>query len=144
MFDIERCPGRPCYQVDSTSFFDAEPRLLTNNTTIVDHSESFFLKFLPPCELQTTNQFTAPEVLFGWSARFHLDMGIRLPHIWDTCWLSFVSDRYKQSQIVELLERVPSSWNHVWLNEGYLQRDGCKNPVNMSTEIISYPLREQA
>lgn len=74
MFDIERRPGRPCYLVDSTSFFDAEPRLLTNNITIVDHSESFFLKFLPPYEHQTTNQFTAPEVLFGWSARFNLDI----------------------------------------------------------------------
>lgn len=33
-------PGRPRYLVDSPSFFAAEPRLLTKNTSIADHSES--------------------------------------------------------------------------------------------------------
>lgn len=34
----------PRYLVDSPSFFAAEPRLLTKNTSIADHSESFFVE----------------------------------------------------------------------------------------------------
>lgn len=50
---INKRPGRPRYLVDSISFFDAEPGLLTNGITIVDHSESFFVKPLPSHALHT-------------------------------------------------------------------------------------------
>ena len=63
---IHQMPGRPCYLVDSISFFDALPGVLTKNIIIVDHSESFFVKSPPPShELHTTNHYTAPEVLCG-------------------------------------------------------------------------------
>ena len=62
---INGSPGRPLYLVDSISFFDAEPGVLTKNITIVDHSESFFVKSPPSHELHTTNHYTAPEVLCG-------------------------------------------------------------------------------
>ena len=47
-------------------------------------------------------------------------------------------------QIAELLGKVPSSWNHVRFNEeGYLERDGCKNPADMIDDITLYPLHTQ-
>lgn len=54
--------------VDSISFFDAKPGLVTKNITIVD-SQSFFVKS-PPYELRTTNHYIAPKVLFGWETSF--------------------------------------------------------------------------
>ena len=64
--DIDQGPGRPRYLVDSAYFFKADPGLLTKNIVIVDHSESFFIKSPPHQELQYTNYYAAPEVLFGW------------------------------------------------------------------------------
>lgn len=47
-------------------------------------------------------------------------------------------------QIAELLGKAPSSWNHVQFNEeGYLERDGCENPVDMFDDITLYPLHTQ-
>lgn len=65
MLSIKRVPGRPRYLVDSASFFNAEPGLLTKNITIVDHSESFFIKNPPAHEIHTTNYYAAPKILFG-------------------------------------------------------------------------------
>ena len=148
---LEPGPGRPRYLVDSASFFDAEPRLLTKNITIVDHSESFFVKFPPSHELRTAYHYTAPEVLFGWNPSFHSDIwglgclifemraGFHLfPTAIDNPPLEAVG------QIAELLGKVPSSWNHVRFNEeGYLKRDGCENPVDMFDDITLYPLHTQ-
>lgn len=52
------------------SFFAAEPRLLTKNTSIVDHSGSFFVESAPSHEIRTSYHYTALEVLFGWDATF--------------------------------------------------------------------------
>lgn len=81
--EIYQHPGRPRYLVDSVFFLDAQPGLLIKNITIIDHSESFFVKS-PQHELHTTNHHTASEVLFGWDTSFRRDnyMGPRLPNIW--------------------------------------------------------------
>lgn len=63
--DIDQGPGRPRYLVDSAYFFKADPGLLTKNIVVIDHSESFFIKSPPNQELQYTNYYAAPEVLFG-------------------------------------------------------------------------------
>ena len=140
MFHIERGPGRPRYLVDSASFFDAEPRLLTKSITIVDHGESFFVNS-PPHELSTTNHFTAPEVSFGWDASFHSD-------IWELGCVIFEMRAGHHlfaeavGGITEMLGSLPPSWNHVRFNEeGYLEQYGSHVPN--STEMMQYPLHEQ-
>ncbi|MCJ1347973.1 hypothetical protein MMC31_006203 [Peltigera leucophlebia] len=131
-------------------FLDAEPRLLTKNITIVDHSESFF-KFAPSREDRRSYHYTAPEVLFGWNPSFHSD-------IWALGCLIFEmrAGYYLFStaidnppleavgQIVELLGKTPSSWNNVRFNEeGYLERDGCQNPETFDDVITIFPLHTQ-
>lgn len=73
---INQIPGPPRYLVDSVSFFDAKPGILTKNMTIVDHREFFFVKSPPSHELHTANHYAAPEVLFGWDASFSLDIWV--------------------------------------------------------------------
>lgn len=74
MLSIDRLPGRLCYLLDSASFFNTEPGLLTRKLTIVDHSESFSIKNLSACELHTTNYYAAPEFFFETNANFHSDI----------------------------------------------------------------------
>ena len=119
-----------CFFFFMASFFDAEPRLLTKNITIVDHSESFFVKDPPSHEIRTTNYYTAPEVLCGWDASFHSDIGCLIYemragyHLFATA----VDNPPLEAlgQIIDLIGSAPSSWNHVRFDEeGYLDRDGC-------------------
>ena len=115
MFNIDQGPGRPRYLVDSASFFDAEPGILTKNITIIDHSESFFVKFPPSHELHTTNHHTAPEVLFGSDASFHSDiwaLGCLIYEIRAGCplFLSSIDNPLLEAvyNILQLLGRIPS------------------------------------
>ena len=148
---IDEHPGRPRYLVDSASFFDAEPGFLTRNITIVDHSESFFVKSPPSHELHTTNHYTAPEVLFGSDASFCSDIWalgcliyeIRAGFPLFVCAINNTPIE-AVGEIIVLLGKIPSSWNDVQFNEeGYLERDGCENPVDLSIYPGSYPLYEQ-
>ncbi len=124
---------------------------MAKNITIVDHSESFFIKFPPSLELRTSYHYTAPEVLFGRNASFHSDIwalgclifemrgGFYLfPTAVNTPPLEAVG------QIGELLGKPPTSWNHARFNEeGYLEQDGCENPADMFDDITLYPLHKQ-
>ena len=45
--------------------------------------------------------------------------------------------------IVELLGKIPSPWMHAQFNEeGYLERDGCKNPMEIFANVESLPFHE--
>ena len=143
---INKCPARPRYLVDSLSFFDAEPGLLTKNITIVDHSESFFVKSPPSHKLHTTNHYAAPEVLCGWGASFSSDiwpLGCLIYELRSGFSL-YSCDMYQtpvdaiQDTILRIGE-FPSSWSHVQFNQkGYLERDGCEDPVDLSVEVPSH------
>lgn len=148
--EIYQHPGRPRYLVDSVSFFDTQPGLLTKNITILDHSESFFVNSPPPHQLHTTNHYTAPKVLFGWDSSFRSDTwalgclinelraGFPLfPCVMSNSPLSAIEE------FILLLGKVPPAWTHVQFNKkGYLERDGCENPVDISVELESYPMHQ--
>ena len=148
---INESPGRPLYLVDSISFFDAEPGVLTENITIIDHSESFFVKSPPSHELHTTNHYTAPEVLCGWDASFSSDIWALGCLIYElrsgfplyACAINNTPVDAIQETILRL-GKFPSSWSHVQFNqEGYLERDGCEDPVDLSVELPSCSLHQQ-
>ena len=149
LFKINGGPGRPRYLVDSASFFDAEPRLLTKNITIVDHSESFFVKFPPSHEIRTTNYYTAPEVLCGWDASFHSDiwaLGCLIYEMRAGYYLFSTAINNPPleavGQIIEMLGSVPPSWNHIRFNgDGYLEQDGSEDLL--FTGVWQCPLHEQ-
>lgn len=143
---INKGPGRPRYLVDSLSFFDAEPGLLTKNITIVDHSESFFVKPPPSHELHTTNHYTAPEVLCGWGASLSSDIWplgcliyeLRSGLTLYACAISNTPINAIQQTIMRI-GKFPSSWSHVQFNqEGYLERDGREAPLDLSVELPTY------
>ncbi len=148
--EICQHPGRPRYLVDSVSFFDAQPGLLTKNITIVDHSESFFVKSPPPHELHTTNHYTAPEVLFGWDSSLRSDiwaLGCLIYEVRAGFPLFLCAMNNKPLNAIEkfilLLGKIPPTWTHVQFNKnGFLERDGCKNPVDISVELESYPMHQ--
>lgn len=48
------------------------------------------------------------------------------------------------AEIIIMLGKIPSSWNNVQFNEeGYLERHGCEDPIDLSADVGSYPLHEQ-
>ncbi len=137
--------------VDSISFFDAKPGVLTKNITIVDHSESFFAKSPPSHELHTTNHYTAPKVLCGWDASFSSDIWALGCLIYELRagypLYSFAINNMAAGGILEtilLIGKIPSPWSQVQFNqEGYLERDGCEDPVYISVEPPSCLLHQQ-
>ena len=140
--DVENSskPWTATLRVDSASFFDAKPGLLTKNITIVDHSESFFVKSPPSHVLQTTNHYTAPEVLFGWGAGFRSDiwaLGCLIYELRAGFPLFMCAINNPPLAAIEeinlVLGEIPSSWMYVQFNEkGYLERGQCENPVDLS------------
>lgn len=144
MLSINRLPGRPRYLVDSASFLNAEPGLLTKNITIVDHSESFFIKNPPAHEIHTTNYYAAPEILFGTNINFHSD-------IWALgCLIYEMRAGYPLfspaidnpageavHEIVQMLGKIPSPWDSTHFDEiGDLARDGSGKPTFLSSKRI--------
>ena len=148
ILDIDQGTGRPRYLVDSAYFFKADPGLLTENIIIVDHSESFFIKSPPLQELRYTNYYAAPEVLFGWDVTVCSDIwaiGCLIYEMHSGTPLFYLAIENPPleavSQIIEVLGELPHLWKSVQFNEdGYLERDGCENPVDLSTQYQSFPL----
>ncbi len=148
MLDIVPGPGRPRYVVDSAYFFKADPGLLTRNIIIIDHSESFFIESTPLQEPKYTNYYASPEVLFGWDVTFYSDIWaigclIYEMHSGNPLFHLAIQNPPLEavSQIIEVLGVPPELWQSVQFNEdGYLERYGCENPVDLSTQDESFPL----
>ncbi|MCJ1343399.1 hypothetical protein MMC31_001592 [Peltigera leucophlebia] len=148
MLNINEGHGRPRYLVDSAYFFKADPGLLTKKIIIVDHSESFFIKFPPLQELQFTNYYAAPELLFGGDANIYSDIwaiGCLIYEIRSGTPLFHLAIQNPPveavSQIIELLGKLPHCWDPLQFNhDGYLERYGCKNLVDLSYQIAKSPL----
>lgn len=145
---IAEGPGRPRYLVDSAYFFKADPGLLTKNIIIVDHSESFFIKSPPLQELQYTNYYAAPEVLFGWDVTIYSDIwavGCLIYEMHSGNPLFYLAMQNPPleavSQIIGVLGKPLHRWMSVQFNEDdYLERYGCENPVDLSIQYLNFPL----
>lgn len=141
--DIDQGPGRPRYLVDSAYFFKADPGLLTKNIVVVDHSESFFIKFPPNQELQYTNYYAAPEVLFGWDIYsdiwaigcliYEILSGTPLFH------LAIHPPNEALYQITEVLGKLPPSWGLAQSNDkSDLGPHGTEDPVDLCPQIANF------
>lgn len=146
--DIDQGPGRPRYLVDSAYFFKADPGLLTKNVVIVDRSESFFIKSPPHQELQYTNYYAAPEVLFGWDVDVYSEIwaiGCLIYEMLSGTPLFHLAIQNPPGEalylITEVLGDLPPHWGLAQSNDkGDSGPYGSEDPVDSSPPIAKFPL----
>ncbi|MCJ1345044.1 hypothetical protein MMC31_003249, partial [Peltigera leucophlebia] len=110
--------------------------------------ESFFIKSPPLQQLQYTNYYAAPEVLFGWDADFNSDIwaiGCLIYEMRSGTPLFHLAIQNPPNEalyeIIQVLGKLPPHWDPVQSNDnGYFGRYGSEDLVDKSSQIAKFPL----